>query len=111
MIRLYLDEDVHKKVALALRLKGYDAVSAHEAGNWGFTDPEQLGYATRDGRAIFTFNSGDFARLHKEYSGKGLHHFGILTAKQVPFSILLVRLTDFLYNNDRKEIMDGLFWI
>jgi len=30
MIKLYLDEDVHKKVATALRLKGYDAVSAHE---------------------------------------------------------------------------------
>jgi len=24
MIKLYLDEDVHKKVAAALRLKGYD---------------------------------------------------------------------------------------
>lgn len=23
MIKLYLDEDVHKKIALALRLKGY----------------------------------------------------------------------------------------
>jgi hypothetical protein len=31
MIRLYLDEDVHKQVAVALRLRGYDAVSAHHA--------------------------------------------------------------------------------
>jgi len=30
MIKLYLDEDVHKKVASALRLKGYDVVSSHE---------------------------------------------------------------------------------
>jgi uncharacterized protein with PIN domain len=30
MIKLYLDEDVHKKTATALRLKGYDVISAHE---------------------------------------------------------------------------------
>ena len=28
MIKLYLDEDVHKKIALSLRLKGYDVISA-----------------------------------------------------------------------------------
>lgn len=26
MIKLYLDEDVHKKIALFLRLKGYDHI-------------------------------------------------------------------------------------
>jgi len=30
-IRLYLDKNVHKKVATALRLRGYDVISAHEA--------------------------------------------------------------------------------
>lgn len=26
MIKLYLDEDVHKKIAMALRVKGYDVI-------------------------------------------------------------------------------------
>ncbi len=31
-IRLYLDEDVHRGVAAALRLRGLDAVSVHDQG-------------------------------------------------------------------------------
>ena len=34
-IRLYLDEDVHKRVASALQLRAFDVVSAHEVGQWG----------------------------------------------------------------------------
>jgi len=76
MIKLYLDEDVHKKVATALRLKGYDAVSAHEVQKQSLTDHEQLDFAISQGRAIFTFNSGDFNRLHAELMSRGVrrHH-------------------------------------
>jgi uncharacterized protein with PIN domain len=38
MIKLYLDEDVHKKIAVALRLKGYDVVSAHEVQKQSLSD-------------------------------------------------------------------------
>ena len=111
MIKLYLDEDVHRKIAASLRLKGYDVVSAHEVRNWGLADSEQLRYAVEEGRAIFTFNSGDFARLHQKHIGSGLTHHGILTSKQVPFSELLTRLTRFLYSKKQEEIKDGFFWI
>jgi len=43
-IRIYLDEDVHKKVATALRLRGYDVISAHEAKKWGIRDKKQLDF-------------------------------------------------------------------
>lgn len=42
MIKLYLDEDVHKKVAIALRLKGYDVISAHEMHKQSLSDFQQL---------------------------------------------------------------------
>jgi hypothetical protein len=42
MIRLYLDEDFHKQVALALRLRGYDVVSAHELEKWNLSEQPLL---------------------------------------------------------------------
>jgi uncharacterized protein with PIN domain len=51
MIKLYLDEDVHKKIATALRLKGYDVLSAHEVSHQGFADYQQLEYAVSAQRA------------------------------------------------------------
>jgi len=48
MIKLYLDEDVHKKIALALRLKGYDVISAHEIMKQSIADYQQLDYAINE---------------------------------------------------------------
>jgi len=111
MIRLYLDEDVHKKIALALRLKGYDVVSAHEVGNHGIPDYKQLQYAISEERAIFTFNVGDFNRLHKEYIKTGKSHFGILLSKQLSISETIRRLTKFLFMHSKEEIKNNVFWI
>lgn len=97
MVRLYLDEDAHNKIALALRLRGYDVISAHEVNNWGIPDYTQLEYAISKQRAIFTFNIGDFQRLHKEYGESEKEHFGILLSKQLPFGETLSRLTRFLF--------------
>jgi len=38
-IRLYLDEDVHKRVAAALRLRHFDVISAHEIDRLGGLAP------------------------------------------------------------------------
>jgi len=111
MIKLYLDEDVHKKVALSLRLKGYDVTSAHEVDNQGIPDYDQLKYAVSEQRAIFTFNVGDFNRLHKEYAVTGKRHFGILLSKQIPFGETGKRLTNFLFTHTDSEIRNNLFWI
>jgi hypothetical protein len=58
-----LDEDVHKRVSAALRLRGFDAISAHEVGRWGFNDEEQLIHAAAEERALFTFNTSDYLSL------------------------------------------------
>ena len=111
MIKLYLDEDVHKKIALSLRLKGYDVISAHEVQNQGLPDYKQLQYAISEQRTIFSFNVGDFDRLHKEYMQRGKEHFGILLSKQIPFSETLKRLTKFLFTHSAREIKNNLFWL
>jgi len=49
-IRLYLDEDVHRRVAAALRLRNFDVIGAHELGRWGLDDEEQLNLAAEPSR-------------------------------------------------------------
>jgi uncharacterized protein with PIN domain len=111
MIKLYLDEDVHKKIAVALRLKGYDVVSAHEVQKQSLSDYQQLEYAVSEQMAIFTFNAGDFDRLHKEYIKSGKNHFGILLSKQIPIGETINRLTKFLFAHSKEEIRNNIFWI
>lgn len=111
MIKVYLDEDVHKKAAVALRLKGYDVISAHEIHKQNLSDFQQLEYAIAEQRAIFTFNAGDFNRLHKEYVNSGRNHFGILLSKQVPLSETIKRLTNFLFTHSSEEIINNIFWV
>jgi hypothetical protein len=111
MIKLYLDEDVHKKVATALRLKGYDVFSAHEVQKQSLSDFQQMEYAVAQKRAIFTFNAGDFDRLHKEYLQSRKNHFGILLSKQLPVSETVKRLTKFLFTHSADEIRNNVYWI
>jgi hypothetical protein len=64
--RLYLDEDVHAGVASGLRRRGYDVLTTVEARRSGTTDAQQLEFASSEKRCLFSFNRGDFARLHAE---------------------------------------------
>jgi uncharacterized protein with PIN domain len=111
MIRLYLDEDVHKKAATALRLKGYDVISSHEVQKQSLPDYRQLEYAISQQRAIFTFNAGDFDRLHREYIEGGKNHFGILLSKQIHIGETIARLTKFLFEHSSEKIKNNIFWI
>ncbi len=54
-------------LSFADRARGVDLVTTAEAERLGTSDSEQLDYAIDHGRAIYTFNAGDFARLHREY--------------------------------------------
>lgn len=111
MITPYLDEDVHKKIAATLRLKGYDVISAHEVHKQSLADFRQLEYAVAEHRAIFTFNVGDFKRLHEEYLRKGKSHFGIILSKQQPIGETIKRLTKFLFEHSKTEFNNNIFWI
>lgn len=57
-VEVYLDENVSTLVARLVRARGFEALTADEAGNKGLSDPEQLDFAVRSGRAIVTHNRG-----------------------------------------------------
>lgn len=79
-IRLYLDEDISPRLALLLRARGFDVISAHEAGARGETDDEQFERANVDGRTILSFNYADFNRIAVRCFDEGRAHAGILVA-------------------------------
>ena len=87
-LSLYLDEDTRSfGLYTALQSKGVDVVTVLEAGLMGRSDEEQLDWATAQGRAVCSFNRGDFFRLHTEYLAQGRTHAGIILAQQQQYSI------------------------
>jgi hypothetical protein len=61
-VRVFTDEMIDPDLAVAARQNGYDIESCREAhrNNQKIPDEDQLDYAARQGRAILTFNVGDF---------------------------------------------------
>lgn len=81
-IALYCDEDVMEEIAEALRLRGYDAISAAEAGMLGRSDEEQLEYAAGHNRALLTYNATDYIRLANLWFQTDREHAGIILSQQ-----------------------------
>ena len=86
-IRLYIDEDAMARALVqALRARNVDVLTVFEAEMAGDSDPAQLAYATEQGRVIFTFNVGDYCRLHTEYLAQNRTHAGIVTVARQKYS-------------------------
>jgi predicted nuclease of predicted toxin-antitoxin system len=82
MARLLSDEDFSRRVVEELRQLGHDVVTARELGlaNQGTQDPLILLVATRDARAVLTYNRRDFGRLHLTDA----NHSGIIVCTRDP---------------------------
>jgi len=75
-------------VADLVRARGFDVVTTHEAGQSGKSDPEQLAYATLQGRTILTHNRRDFEALVRCCAATGQDHPGmILAVRRSPHDI------------------------
>jgi len=71
-IALYLDEDSEDQHLIrALRARGVDVVAAWEVGMRERDDEEHLITATAQGRTLYSFNAGDFYRIHTSFLGSG----------------------------------------
>lgn len=87
-IRLYMDEDaMDDDVVQALRLRGVDVETAREAGMISASDDEHLAYARAAGRVLYTFNVGDFMRLHRKYLATGGDHAGLIFGNQQRYGV------------------------
>jgi hypothetical protein len=76
MVGLYADENFELPVIKKLRERGYDILTALEAGNanQGIPDEDVLGFAIQVNRAVITLNYNDFKNLHKRDN----NHCGIV---------------------------------
>jgi hypothetical protein len=110
-IRLYLDEDVHKRVAAALRLRHFDIISAHEIDRLGEDDDAQLQFAAEHARALLTFNTTHYLNLHHVRLQANKEHAGIIVSDQLPIGETIRRLLNLLNRMTADEIRNQLYWL
>jgi predicted nuclease of predicted toxin-antitoxin system len=73
--KLHLDEHLPPRLAVQLRMHGFDVSSTLEVGLKGDGDDAQLAFAAAAQRAIVTFNHKDFAVRHERYLNEGREHW------------------------------------
>jgi len=61
-------------------------VTAADAGMIRRKDEEHLSWATVQGRALYSFNVGDFHEIHTQWTAAGRDRAGIILAQQKRYS-------------------------
>jgi len=83
MFKLYVDEDsMDRDLVRALRARGVDVLTAIDADRMGRSDKDHLLFATSQERVLYSFNRGDFFRIHTQLIADGAGHAGIVLARQ-----------------------------
>jgi len=112
---LYFDEDSSSRIVVkALRAEGYDVLSTPEADNGGNSDKQQLKFAASKERVLFSFNRGDFKRIHKNWWKEGINHFGIVLAIQQRFTdkgLILQLQREVLEKYTKEDMKNQIFWL
>ena len=113
-IRLYIDEDAMAHALLqGLRARGADVLTALEADMMGRDDPAQLAFAISQERTLYSFNVGDFCRLHAEYMEQGKHHAGIIVMPRQRYGIggQIRALLEIVQTKTADELKDRLIFL
>ena len=69
-----------------LRSRGIDVITAADAGMIRRKDEEHLSFAPMRGRALYSFNVGDYHQIHTEWISTGRGHAGNILAQQKRYS-------------------------
>jgi hypothetical protein len=84
---LYVDEDaMDGDVVRGLRSRRIDVVTAADAGMIRRKDEDHLRLATVQGRALYSFNVGDFHEIHTAWIASSRDHCGIVLTQQQRYS-------------------------
>lgn len=113
-VRLYVDEDAGENaVVQGIRARGFDVLTTIEAHQCGATDQDQLAFAVQQRRTIYTFNVGDFARLHRECLLQGIDHTGIIVLPDQRCSIgeKIRRLARFISGVTAEEMVNRMEYL
>ena len=87
-VRFYFDEDAQdERLIRALRTRDLDILTTTEAGMGERGDSDQLAFAAKQGRVLFSFNVGDYHHIHAEFMKTGHTHSGIVLARQVDYTV------------------------
>lgn len=105
-IRLYIDEDAMARALVqGLRARGVDVTTVVDEGMNERDDNSQLQRATQQRRVIYTFNVGDFCKLHRDHLAcrqeSRWHNSGLQAA------IFSRRTNTALNRVDRNEVSRG----
>jgi predicted nuclease of predicted toxin-antitoxin system len=94
-LHFFFDECADQDVARALQALGLDVVTVNGLGRKGLSDPEQLDYARREGRVIYTTDD-DFLRLASGCLNRGeflpgviYHAVGTRSKRQIIDALVL----------------------
>ena len=111
---LYVDEDAGENAVVAgLRARSIDVLTTIEAGRSGSDDLSQLEFASSIGRTIYTFNIGDFARLHNQYLTQNKAHAGIIVVPDQRYSIgeKVRQLASFISSTSTEEMVNRMVFL
>ena len=109
--RLYLDEDVHVRVASIVRGHGYEVDTARGEGMLGAGDEDQLAFAADNERVLVTHNRVDFEILARRYFEEGRSHSRIVCAVRRPSHECARRLMALLNDRTAAEFAGHLLYI
>lgn len=98
-----------KALVSALRARGVDVLTEHEANMIERQDDDHLAFSASEGRVLYSFNVGDYCRL----DGQRLSHAGIILAQQKRHSVgdqmrCLLRLISTVPAEDVKNRVEFL---
>ena len=113
-VHLYVDEDAGEDaVVKGLRVRGLDVLTTVEANRLGATDAEQLATAISLRRTIYTFNVGDFARLHGDSLDQAIEHPGIIVIPDQRCSTgeKVRRVTKFVKSVTAEEMINRMEYL
>lgn len=68
-------------------------------------------FAIAEQCCLFTFNRGDFVRLHSTLLGASDRHCGLVVAPQAPIGTVVRALAQLLSRRSGEDLRDQLVWL